>query len=116
MDAIANLVMATASDRGAIAKLMAAVARLTTELATVNTKLFVDLQTNYASQGGRGGHNRNTRRQGAGDRAGSGIGTRAGNTARIGASAPAMAEGKDPEPLIHYCCRCGCTMLNDGAR
>ena len=52
MDAITNLVTATVSDRIAIAKTTAPVARHTTEIATVNSKLVVDLQTNCASRGG----------------------------------------------------------------
>ena len=44
MDAIANLAMDTASDRAAIAQPTATVARLTTEIATLNVKLVMDLQ------------------------------------------------------------------------
>ena len=51
VDAIANLVTATASDHSAIAQLTDTVARLTTELATVNAKLVNALQKNRASRG-----------------------------------------------------------------
>ena len=64
-----------ASDRVAIAKIMAIVARLMTELVMVNAKLVVALQTNCASRGGREGRDRNTSGQGAGSRAGAGTGT-----------------------------------------
>ena len=45
VDTIANLATATASDRAAIAQLMATVERLTAELVTVNTNIVADLQT-----------------------------------------------------------------------
>ena len=44
VDTIAKLATAAASDRAAIAQLTATVTRLTTELATMNVKLVVDLQ------------------------------------------------------------------------
>ena len=54
VDAIANLATATASDRSVITQLTATVVRITTELAMVNVKLIVALQTNRTSRGGRG--------------------------------------------------------------
>ena len=66
VDAITNLATTKASDCAAIEKLMATVARLTTELATVHVKLVVVLQTNRASRGGHGGRDRTTRGRGAG--------------------------------------------------
>ena len=53
VNAITNLATATASDRTATAQITANVARLTMELATVNTNLVVALQTNRTSRGGR---------------------------------------------------------------
>ena len=63
VDAISNLAKATASDRAAIVQLTGTAMRLTTELATVNMKLVVDLQTNRAIRGGCGGRNRTRRRR-----------------------------------------------------
>ena len=59
--AIANLAMATESDRAAIAQLNNTVLRLMTDIATVNTKLVVTFQANCVSQGGCGGRNITTR-------------------------------------------------------
>ena len=53
-----NLATATASDRAAIAQLIATVVRLMTELVMVNAKLVVAIQENYASRFGHGGHDR----------------------------------------------------------
>ena len=88
--AITNVLMATASDRAAIAHLIATALRLTTELATVNVKLIVDLQTNCSIRVGRGGRNRTSRGQGTG--AGSGTGTGSDAPARTGFGAPSMSE------------------------
>ena len=65
MDAITNLSIATASDRSAITELTDTVAKITTELATVNSKLVVALQAKCASRGGRGGRDRTTCGQGS---------------------------------------------------
>ena len=107
VEAIAKLATTTASYRAAIAQLMATVARLATELATVNTKLVVNLQTNRASQGGHRGRGRIIRRRGS--RTGSTSSTGTGSSAPeiTNAGAPNMAEEKYLEPLIYYCWTCG---------
>ena len=51
VDAIANLAIATASDRAAITQLTATVMRLITDLATVNKNIFIALQSKRASRG-----------------------------------------------------------------
>ena len=107
VDAIANLATDTASDRDAIAQLTATVARLTTEIATLNVKLVVDLQKNRVSWGGRGGRNITIRVQGARAGAVACTGTGAGAPARTGASAPTMDDTKYLEPKIYYCWTCG---------
>ena len=115
VDAIANLVTATASDRADIAQLTVTVARLTTDLAMVNAKLVIALQKDLASRSGRGERNITSRGIGAGagsraracPGAGSGTGTRTGAPERTGASAPTMDESKELEPPIHYCWTCG---------
>ena len=89
VDTIANLETSTASNCAAIAELTATVARLTTELATVNVKLVVAFQTNRASRGGHGGRNRTTHGRGDGTGAGAVV------------SAPTMDEAKDLDPPIH---------------
>ena len=86
--------MATASDRAAIAQIMATVARLTMKLATVNAKLVVALQKNLDSRDGHGGCDRTIRGRGAGTRAISGTGTGAGAPEITGTGAPAMSEEK----------------------
>ena len=91
VDAITNLATATVSDRAAIAQLAATVARLMTELATVNAKLVVTPQTNRAIRGGGGRRNRTIHGRGDGDGEGAGTGNGAGAPARTGASAPTMA-------------------------
>ena len=53
VDAIANLVTATASNRAAIAQITATVKRLTEELVTVNANLVAALQPQRAIRGGR---------------------------------------------------------------
>ena len=92
VDAITDLATTTTSDRSVIAQLMDTVARLMTDLATVNAKIVFTLQTNRASQGGREGHDRTTCRQGS--RAGSGActGTGAVTPTRTSAIAPTMAD------------------------
>ena len=90
VDAIANLVMATTSDRAAIAQLTSAVERLTVELVTVNTKLATALQTQRASRGGHGGRVRG-----------------AGAPAQTGAVAATRTKEQDLDPPIHYCWKFG---------
>ena len=104
VDVIANLVRVTASDCGAITHLTTTVVRLTTKLLMVNVKLIVALQSNRASQGGCGGHDRTScgREAGAGSRTGKG----AGAPARTGAGAPSMSEEKYLEPPIQYFWTC----------
>ena len=75
VDTFANLETSTASNCAAIVQLTATVARLTTDLATVNVKLVVAFQTNHASRGGHGGRNRTTHGQGGVTGAGACIGT-----------------------------------------
>ena len=94
VDAIVNLVMATASDCTAITQLTSTVERLTTKLVTVNAKLVTALQTKSTSQGGRGGRGR-------------GRGRGAGAPAQTGAAAATGAKEEDLEPPIHYCWTCG---------
>ena len=110
VDAIAKLAADIVSDRAAIAKLTATVARLTTEIATVNKKLVFVLQEKRTSRGSRRGRDKTTRRRGSvtGYRAGSRTGAGAGSTARTGARAPTLAEAVvDLEWTIYYCCTCG---------
>ena len=108
--------MATESDRAAIAKLMATVARLMMELSMVNTKLVVSLQTNRARRGSCGGRDRTRRGQEAGARSGSGKGNGSGAPSITGTSAPTMAEEKDLKPPINYCWTCGLVCRHNSAK
>ena len=92
VDAIANLELATASDRADITQLTSTVERLTAELVTVNANLVTVPQTQRANQGGRVGRGR---------------GRGAGAPAQTGAVAVTRAEEQDLEPPIHYCWTCG---------
>ena len=103
VDAIENLVRSTVSDRAAIAQLMVTVARLTTDISRVNTKLVVALQTNSSRWGVREGRNITSREKGPAAGAGAGTDTGARVPARTGAGTPTMAEEKDLEQPIHYC-------------
>ena len=99
VDAIVNLVIATASDCTAITQLTSTVERLMAELLAVNAKLVTALQRKRVSQGGRGGRDR-----------GRGHGRETSAPAQTGAVAATRFEEQDPEPLIHYCWKCspGC--------
>ena len=92
VDAIANLATATASDRTIIAQLTATVARLMTELATLNEKLVDPLQAKCVSRGSRRGHVRTTCGQGARSRAGAGTGDGAGAAERTRSGVPTLAQ------------------------
>ena len=107
VDNITNLATATASDSADIAQLTSTVTRLTTELTTVNKKLVITLKEKRARQDSRRGRNINTCKRGDGSGAEDLTGSGAGAAARTGASAPTIAEAKDPEPPIHYCWMCG---------
>ena len=102
VDAIANLATSTASDHEAIAQLTATVARLTTDLATVNKKLVVSLQAKRAIRGSRGGRNKATRGRGDGARARAATKSGSGDSILV-----EMAGGADLDLTIHYCWTCG---------
>ena len=98
VDFIATLAMAMASDSAAIVQLTSTVARLKTELVTVNNNLVISLQEKSVICSSRGGRDRDACVFGAG------AGDGAGYAARTRAGAPSLAEtviGVDLDPPIH---------------
>ena len=109
VDAIANLTMATASDRKAIAQLTSTAMVLTMEIATVNENLVVTLQAKCASRSIQVGSNKSARRRGVG----------AGAAAKTRAGSPALSEtagGVNLELPIHYCWTCGPGCMHNSSK